>query len=78
MYETKPELIGIYNNGVKGGGGGASGSVVPDGKGGLILTIPIDPSNMIGYRPISSAVVTATVNNTSETPAGSESSQNNG
>jgi hypothetical protein len=41
MYETKPELIGIYNNGVKGGGGGGSGgSATPDGSGGLIIDIP--------------------------------------
>lgn len=33
MYETKPELIGIYNNGVKGGGGGG-------GSGSVVITIP--------------------------------------
>ena len=43
MYETKPELIGIYNNGVKGGGGsggGSGGSAYPDGSGGLIIDVP--------------------------------------
>ena len=34
MYETKPELIGIYNNGVKGGGGGGGGGTGPT------ITIP--------------------------------------
>lgn len=33
MYDTKPELIGIYNNGVKGGGGGGGGT-------GPTITIP--------------------------------------
>ena len=37
MYDTKPELIGIYNNGVKGGGGGGGGG----GTGPTItITIP--------------------------------------
>ena len=27
MYDTKPELIGIYNNGVKGGGGGTGPTI---------------------------------------------------
>jgi len=41
MYDTKPELIGIYNNGVKGGGsGGSGGSAHPDGSGGLIVDVP--------------------------------------
>lgn len=36
MYETKPEIIGIYNNGVKGGGGGGGG-----GSGSTItITVP--------------------------------------
>ena len=34
MYDTKPELIGIYNNGVKGGGGGGGGGTGPT------ITIP--------------------------------------
>ena len=33
MYDTKPELIGIYNNGVKGGGGSGGGT-------GPTITIP--------------------------------------
>lgn len=34
MYETKPEIIGIYNNGVKGGGGGGGSGTGPT------ITIP--------------------------------------
>ena len=36
MYDTKPELIGIYNNGVKGGGGGGGGGTGPT----ITITIP--------------------------------------
>jgi len=36
MYDTKPELIGIYNNGVKGGGGGGTG----------IVSITIPPASL--------------------------------
>lgn len=35
MYDTEPELIGIYNNGVKGGGGGGG-----SGSGGVSINIP--------------------------------------
>lgn len=34
MYDTKPELIGIYNNGVKGGGGGGGSGT------GATITVP--------------------------------------
>lgn len=45
MYETKPELIGIYNNGVVASGGGSDspgGSATPDGSGGLVINVPIN------------------------------------
>ena len=42
MYDTKPEVIGIYNNGVATGGSGGSsgGSAHPDGSGGLVIDVP--------------------------------------
>lgn len=42
MNDTKPELIGIYNNGItaNGGGSGSGGSATPDGSGGLIINVP--------------------------------------
>lgn len=42
MYDTKPEIIGIFNNGVTGSGGSGSsgGSAHPDGSGGLVIDVP--------------------------------------
>lgn len=56
MYETKPELIGIYNNGVKGGGGGGGGT-------GPTITITI-PSATLSSEGV---VVTGNTNNPSLT-----------
>lgn len=64
MYDTKPELIGIYNMGVKGqGGGGGGGSVSGDT---IQITIPpaslTDPGVVITRNASDSAVTSDTTN----------------
>lgn len=59
MYNTKPEIIGIYNNGVRGGGGSGSGSTIT-------ITVPdatlSDPGVVITGNTHSDTVTSETVN----------------
>jgi len=61
MYDTKPELIGIYNNGVKGGGGGGGGSGAT-----ITITVPnatlTDPGVVVTGNTTSESVTSETVN----------------
>ena len=59
MYNTKPEIIGIYNNGVRGGGGSGSGSTIT-------ITVPdatlSDPGVVVTGNTNSNTVTSETVN----------------